>query len=310
MRIGRRRIDISNREKVFFPDAGLTKGDLIDYYERVAGTMLPHMRRYGVSMQRFPDGLPGDGFYHKNAPAHFPDWIPTVRIPKREGGSFQAPVVDSKAALVYLADQAVVTPHLYLSRTDDLEHPDRMIYDLDPPGHGDDSDAVRRAALDVREVMEELELPAWVQTTGSKGFHVVVPLDRSLSFDEVRGFARDAALLLVRRQPERYTLEQRKTRRRGRVFLDVLRNAYGATVVAPYAVRARPGAPVAAPVEWWEVERGVSPRAWTMKSVPGRLRRRRDPWRDLMRHGRSLRSPRPILDGLLERERPVAEEGR
>lgn len=308
MKIGDHEIDVSNRDKVFFPDAGLTKGDMVDYYERVADIMVPHMVRYGLSMHRFPDGLQGEGFYQKDAPDYFPEWIPTVTVPKREGGSFDAPIVDSKAALVYLADQAVLTPHLYLARTDDLEHPDKMIYDLDPPEGTQNYGPVRRAALDVRDVLQELDLHSWVQTTGSKGFHVVVPLDRSQDFDQVRQFARDVALVLVRRHQDRYTLEQRKNKRGGRIFLDMLRNAYGATSVAPYAVRARPGAPVATPVDWHEVEAGASPRDWTIRNVPDRLAQKEDPWAGLMRHARSLAGRRERLDELLAQEKLAEEE--
>ena len=221
MKLGGHDIDISSREKVFFPDAGLTKGDVIDYYDAIADTIIPHIRRYGVSMQRFPDGLQGGSFYNKNTPDYFPDWIRTVTVPKREGGSYDAPIVDSRAALIYLADQAVLTPHLYLARTDDLEHPDRMIYDLDPPEGTEDFSAVRQAALDVRSVLEEVDLSGWIMTTGSKGFHVVVPLDRSADYDQVRDFARSVATVLLRRHQDRYTLEQRKAERAGRVCLDV-----------------------------------------------------------------------------------------
>lgn len=306
--IGGHKIDISSRDKLFFPQAGLTKGDLIDYYQQVSGVMVPHLKRYAVSMQRFPDGLSGEGFYTKDTPDYFPNWIKTVRVPKREGGSFDAPIVDKPAALVYLADQAVITLHSYLSRTDDLEHPDKMIYDLDPPDETRDYAAVRRAALDVRFVMAELELKPRVQTSGSKGFHVVIPLDSSLDFDEVRRFARDVALLLVRRHEDKYTLEQRKNKRQGRVFLDTLRNSYGATAVAPYSVRALPDAPVATPLEWEEVESGASPRDWTLKNVPGRLEHKADPWSGLMRHPYSLSSRRIKLDALLAKESPAKEE--
>jgi bifunctional non-homologous end joining protein LigD len=301
-------IQLSHRDKVFFPDAGLTKGDLIDYYATVADTMVPHMKRYPVSMQRFPDGLQGEGFYNKDAPDYFPDWIKTVRFPEREGGSFHAPVVDSKAALVYLADQAVLTYHLYLARTDDLERPDKLIFDLDPPHGTEDYHAVRRAALDVRAVLKELDLPSWVQTTGSQGFHVLVPLDRSAGFDAVRRFARDVALVLVRRHQDRYTLEERKNKRGDRIFLDMLRNAYGATSVAPYSVRARPGAPVATPLDWHEVESGASPRDWTIENIPSRLGQKQDPWSGLMRHASSVASHRDALDDLLDQEDPADEE--
>jgi bifunctional non-homologous end joining protein LigD len=307
MKIGGHEIEISHRDQVFFPDAGLTKGDLIDYYTQVAHVMVPHMRPYGLSMQRFPDGLQGEGFYQKDAPDYFPGWIRTVTIPKREGGSFEAPIVDSEAALVYLADQAMLTPHLYLARTDDLEHPDKMIYDLDPPEDTEDYGAVRRAALDVRDVLQELDIRSWVQTTGSKGFHVIVPLDRSAGFDEVRQFAHDVALLLVRRHQNRYTLEQRKKERGDRIFLDMLRNAYGATAVSPYAVRARPGAPVATPLDWHEVEAGASPRDWTIQNLLERLAQKADPWSGLMRHAHSLARRRARLEKLLAREVPAGE---
>ncbi|MFP3853774.1 MAG: non-homologous end-joining DNA ligase [Anaerolineales bacterium] len=308
MRVGQRQIDVSNRDKVFFPDAGLTKADLIDYYGKVADTMLTHLKRYGVSMHRWPDGIEGEDFYNKDAPDYFPDWIKTFNFPKREGGSFNAPVVDSKAALIYLADKAVITFHTYLSRPNSLEQPDKMIYDLDPPEDAGDYGSVRQAALDMRGVLAELDLKCWVQTTGSKGFHVIVPLDGSESFDDVRGFARSVARVLVRRHSDRYTIEQRKKKRQGKIFLDMLRNAYGATSVAPYSVRALPSAPVATPVTWQEVEGGVSPRAWTMENIPRRLGQTDDPWSGMIRHAVSLGGRRDQLEKLLEQEEPAEEE--
>jgi len=300
MRIGGHEIEISRRDKLFFPDAGLTKGDVVDYYAQVAEVMVPHIRQYPVSMLRYPDGLAGEGFYHKDTPDYFPDWIRRVTVPKREGGSLEAPVVDSAAALVYLANQACLTPHLWLSRADDLERPDRVILDLDPPEDGHGFDMVREAALDLRLLLEEVGLSPWVMTTGSKGLHVVAPLRRERDFDEVRGFAHDLAELLAARRPDVYTIEQRKNKRAGRLFLDVLRNAYGATAVAPYAVRARPGAPVATPLDWSEVQdAGLGPRNWTIENLFRRLGQKRDPWRDMMRHARSLDEPRRQLDRMM-----------
>lgn len=302
MKAGGREIEVSNRDKVFFPDSGLTKGDLLDYYRGVADTMVPHMKYYGVSMQRFPDGIEGEGFYQKDTPDHFPDWITAESIPRKEGGSYSAPVVDSPAALVYLADQAVITPHLYLSRMSDLKHPDRMIYDLDPPEGTGDAGAVRRAALDLREVLQELDMTPFVQTTGSEGYHLVVPLDRSWGFDEVRDFARGTAEVLVGRNGRKYTLEHRKDRRKKKIFLDTLRNSYGATAVAPYGVRALPGAPVATPITWEELEEGASPRDWTVENLPNRLAAMEDPWKNIRRHGISLKTRKKKLEGLMERE--------
>lgn len=308
MKISGHKIDLSNQDKVFFPDAKLTKGDVIDYYEKIADIMVPHMKRYGVSMQRFPEGLKGEGFYNKDAPDYFPDWIRTVEFPKREGGSFHAPIVDSKAALIYLADQAVLTHHLYLSRVDDLEHPDKMIYDLDPPENTEDFGTVRKAAEDIREVLHKLNMEAWIQTTGSKGFHVIVPLARSANFEEVRAFARDIALVLVRRNPDKYTLKERKNKRGGRIFLDKLRNAYGATAVAPYSIRAKPGATVATPLNWNEIKEGASPHDWTIENIPGRMGQKEDPWLDMMRHAYRISSRKDKLENLLEQEKPAPEE--
>lgn len=303
MKLGGHDINVSHRDKIFFPESGLKKGDLIDYYEQVADVMLPHMQHYGVSLQRFPDGIDGSGFYNKDAPDYFPEWINTVKFPKIEGGSFNAPIVDNKAVLVYLADQAGLTFHLYLSRVNNLKHPDKMIFDLDPPIGTENFSKVRKAALDIRTVLGELNLQAWVQTTGSRGFHVIVPLDRTADFNEVRDFAHDVALLLERRHKDRYTHEHRIENRQGRIFLDVLRNAYGATAVAPYSVRARSEATVATPLDWDEVEGGASPRDWTILNIPNRLAQKIDPWSGLMRHAYLLSNRREKLDKLLSQEK-------
>ena len=308
MNIDGHEIHLGHLDKVFFPEAGLTKGDLLSYYETVADVMVPHMKDYPVSMQRFPDGLKGEGFFNKDAPDYFPDWIRKVEFPKREGGSFDAPIVDSKAALIYMSNQAVLTPHLYLSRADDLEHPDKMIYDLDPPEETRDYDLVRRAALDIHDVMEELDLRSWVMTTGSQGFHVVIPLERKENFDTIRKFAQDVARILICRKEDTYTLEDHISKRKGRIFLDTLRNSYGATSVAPYAVRARAKAPVATPVTWDEVKSGVNPQDWTIKNIPNRLGQKEDPWKEMMRHAQLLQSHQEKLKELLDHEEPAEEE--
>lgn len=308
MRVGRHKIEISHKEKIFFPQAGLSKGDLIDYYRHVAPKILPHTRRYPASMQRFPDGLNGPDFYCKDTPDYFPSWIKTVNFPKRENGSFSAPLIDKEATLVYLADQAMITPHLYLAPAKNLNRPDKMIFDLDPPENSLDFTAVRRAALDIMNFMHELGLKTWVQTTGSKGFHVLVPLDGKSGFREVRNFARNTAKTMVRRKPNAYTLEYRKSKRKGRIFMDIMRNSYGATAVAPYAVRARHQATVATPIEWEELKNGASPRDWTMESIPGRLKDKKDPWKGIMRHGQSIKKRRYKLRKLMDREKPAQEE--
>ncbi len=308
MRIGRRTVEVSSRGKVYFPDAGITKGELVDYYRGIAPHLIRHARGRLVSMQRFPDGIQGPRFYQKDVPDHFPDWIHTEVVEKKEGTLRQL-VIDDAATLVYLADQGCITPHVWLSRVDRVRHPDRMVVDLDPPGEDPQElfPAVRRAARQVRELAEEVGLVPFLMTSGSRGLHIHVPLDRGAHFDEVRSFAADLGDLLVARDPERLTRAHRKEQRGDRIFVDILRNAYAQTAVAPYAVRARNGAPVATPLEWEELDDpGLHPRAHTLRTLPRRLEEHPDPWKGIGRRARGLDRPRWLLDRLLERSRSGA----
>lgn len=277
-RIFSRSIDISNVDKVFFPDAGLTKGALLDYHVRVAELMLPHVRDRPVAVKRYPDGLDGQGFFQKNAGSHFPDWIRRQELPKRDGGSLDHVIVDEPATLVYLADQGTIEFHPWLSEAGDLEHPVELVLDLDPP---DDSEvaAVRAAAGYVRDLLDELEVVGRIKTSGSAGFHVHVPLDGSAGWDASSRLARALAEAVCERHPEELTTSQRKEARTGRVFVDWLRNGYGQTSVAAYSVRARPGAPVATPIGWDELDR-VEPRSYDVRNLFRRLGQRADPWQE------------------------------
>jgi len=300
-RFGRHTVETSNEDKVLFPEDGITKGALMDYYDAVADHMLPWVRERPLVMQRFPDGIEQEGFYQKQVAGHFPDWIPTVRVGKRGGQEQDLVVCNTKATLVYLANLGCVALHPWLCRMDRLEAPDQLVVDLDPPPDGDFG-AVRDAARACRALFEELELPTFVKTTGSKGVHVVVPLDRRAGFDSVRDFAREAMTLLAARQPEALTTEVRKSKRRGRVFLDVARNAHAQTAVAPYSVRPLPGAPVATPIAWDELER-VDARSFTLENLFRRLSRTEDPWKGLRRHASGLSRARRRLERLREDER-------
>ena len=298
--VGGRTVELSNVDKVLFPPSGsspgITKGRLVEYYRRIADTMVPHLAGRPVSMHRFPDGIDGKRFYQKQVPDYFPGWIRVERVEK-EGGTVDHAVCDDAATLVYLANQACITPHVWLSRVGRLDHPDRMVFDLDPSNG--DAARVRRAARAMRDTLEELGLVPFLTTTGSRGFHVVVPLSREDDFDSVRGFARDLARLLAGRDPERLTVEQRKENRGDRVFLDYLRNGYAQTAVPPYAVRARPGAPVATPIGWDELS-GMEPRRYTIENLFQRLGQKQDPWASIDRHGRPIGEARDALDELLE----------
>jgi len=276
-------VNVTHADKILFPEDGISKGELIDYYCRVAETMLPHLRGRPVSMLRYPDGIEGKSFYQKQASAYFPDWIHYAAVPKKEGGVNRQVVCDDAATLVYLANQACITPHVFLSRDDRLNFPDRMIFDLDP--QDEDFSLVVRGATELRDLLMEAGLTPFVMTTGSRGLHVTVPLLRLADFDDVRYFAQVIAAVLVERDPDRYTTEMSIKKRGDRLFIDTLRNSYAATAVPPYAVRPKPGAPVATPLSWDELDdRKLTSRSYTIRNLFHRLDRIGDPWADIDRH--------------------------
>ncbi|RKN40078.1 non-homologous end-joining DNA ligase [Streptomyces hoynatensis] len=286
LRLSGHRVRVTRPGKELFPQDGITKADLVAHYRAVAPRMLPHLRGRPLSLERRPDGLAGEAFFTKRVPGHFPGWIARAEVAKKDG-TLTMVVCKDTATLAYLAAQAAITLHPWLSRLDRPERPDRLIFDLDPPG--DDFGLVRWAAFAMRDLLVELGLRPAVMTTGSRGLHLLVPLRREEDHDGVRAFARAAAGALARRHPDRLTTEPRKDRRRGRLYLDTQRNAYAQTGVAPYAVRARPHAPVATPLHWEELaDERVGPRHWTLRSLPGRLADCPDPWAGLGRDRRSL----------------------
>lgn len=297
IKCGKYSIETSNEDKILFAPTKITKGDLIQYYYQIAPIMLPYVKNRPMTMLRYPHGIKQEGFYQKDIPDYFPSWIKRVTIAKHEGGSTDYVVCNNSATLVYLANQACITPHLWLSKIDKLDYPDRMIFDIDPPRNN--FEMVRTTALLLKEVLEELGLVSFVMTTGSAGLHVVVPLKRRDTFDTVRAFARDVAEILVHNYPKKYTLEMRIEKRKNRVFLDVLRNAFAQTGVAPYAVRPKPGAPVATPITWKEVkDPALTSQRYTINNVFTRLKKHGDPWVTMMQSACSLKSARKILDTL------------
>jgi bifunctional non-homologous end joining protein LigD len=287
-------VRIPNAGKVLFPDDGITKEDLARYYADAAGRMLPWLRDRPVTMMRYPDGLKGQRIVQKNVPAYFPDWIRRVEVPK-EGGVVEQAVCGNPADLVYLASQACIEVHAFTSRSDKLDAPDQLVFDFDPPDDRHFAE-VRSAALWARELLDdELGLTSYVRTTGGRGLHVHVALDRRAGFDSVREFTQRAAALLASRHPDVITTEQRKDKRGQRVYADVMRNAYAQLVVAPYAVRARPGAPVSTPLTWSEVEDdGLDPAWFTIPTAHARLEAAEDPWAGFTgaRHGLGRASKR------------------
>jgi len=295
LRFGELVVQTSGRDKILFPDEGITKGEVIDYYSRVAETALPHLADRFLTLQRFPDGIGTEGFFQQARQDYFPPYITGTRAPRVSGGDIEHISVSNAAGLVYLADQAVITIHAWLSCRDRPDFPDRMVFDLDPPA--DDFGGVRKAAKQVGQLLRDLGLAPFVMTTGSRGLHVVSPIDRSRNFAEVRSFARRVAEVLAARHPDSLTTEQRKSARKGRLYLDIMRNAYGQTAVAPYSLRARPGAPVATPLDWDELDRaGLTAQRYCLRNLFRRLGRKADPWQDIARFETKLHTAERALE--------------
>ncbi len=290
MKVDSYEIELSSLDKVMFPETGITKGDIIDYYYRIGKVMIPLMSGRPVSMHRFPDGISKSGFFQQEMPDYFPEWIGRTRVEKKEDGSLTHVVCGKTSDLVYLANQGCITPHIWLSRKNNPKNPDRMIYDLDPQDN--DFSLVCLGALELREILSANDLKTFIMTTGSRGLHVVVPLSPGHSFNAVREFSREIAKQAASKNPEKYTIEQRKNKRKGRLYLDTSRNAYGQTAVAPYAVRPIEGAPVATPIEWDEIEAGwiTTAQKYNIKNIFRRLAQKEDPWKDLDKYAASIRA--------------------
>ncbi|HYZ80462.1 MAG TPA: non-homologous end-joining DNA ligase [Solirubrobacteraceae bacterium] len=288
--VGRRKVPFSHPGKALFSDPEITKRQLGEYYESVAGAMLPHVRDRPLALQAFPDGIDHKGFFMKSVPKYFPEWIATATVPKK-GGTLTQVVATEAATLVYLAGQNVITPHIWLSRADDPRRPDRLIIDFDPnPGIG--FTEVRAAARAAGERLRDAGLATFAMVTGSRGIHVVSPLRRGPSFGEVHGYARAMAEAMVADNPEQLTLEWRREDRGARIYIDVNRINYAQHAVAPYGVRPRPGAPVAMPIAWDELfDAKLAPDRWTIADAADRLRGEGDAWKSIARQARKLPDP-------------------
>ena len=270
---------ITHPEKVLFPDDGITKGELAAYYEAVAPIMLPHVKGRPVMMERYHRGIDAKGFFQKNVAKGFPEWLERVEVPKK-GGSLHAPLVCDTRSLLWLVNQNSIALHVWASRAPNLYYPDLCVFDLDPMR--EEPHVLRDVALAVRGLLGELGLESWVKTSGSKGFHIVVPLDGKNHFGEVGEFGAAVGSLLVDRDPAHLTLEFAKSDREGRIYVDTGRNGYGATFAAPYTVRPKPGAPVSAPCTWDELARGeAEPRTFTLRAMAKRIHEVGDPWADM-----------------------------
>jgi len=276
-------VPLSKPEKQLIPD-GITKTDIVGYYRRIWRFAAPHVTDRPVVMQRFPDGIEEEGFYQKKTQEYYPDWITTIEVDvKAHDARDRYVMCNNEETIAYLANQGCITLHTWLSKKDDLEKPDRMAFDLDPSD--DDFEKVRLAAFALKKLFDKADIRSYPLVTGSKGLHVVVPLQPSSGFDEVREAARAIAEKVATNNKELFTTQTAKNKRGNRVFIDYLRNAYGQTTVMPYALRAREKAPVAVPLDWNEVhDKELHPQKYTMQNILRRLSQKEDPWKNIYRH--------------------------
>lgn len=269
-------MEVTNADRVVFPDDGITKGEVVAYYEAVSERMWPYLEDRALTVERFPKGTGSKGFMQKNAPGHFKeDLIERHEVPKEDGVT-DYPVPVSPAAVAAFANLGVITFHVPPSRVTDPFHSDWVIWDLDPsPG---ETDMVREAAVRLRQVLETFGIPTFLMTSGSNGYHLRARVETNVEANELAGLARGLSALAAAAHPELMTLEFRKVERKGRVFVDWLRNAPYSTSVVPWSLRARPGAPVALPLSWPELE-DIAPDGVGFRAALGRLGD--DPWSEM-----------------------------
>lgn len=284
-------IETTNLDRVMWPADGITKGELVGYYAAVAEHMVPELRGRPLTVERFTKGIDKGGFYQKHWQKHYPKWLDHCEVHGKTDVDY--PIVDTPAGLVYLANQGSIAFHVFTSKKDALDRPDVVVFDLDPPDGR--FDLAVRAARSVKELLEVVELPAFVKVTGSKGLHVVTPVDASADFAAVHALCNAMARVLCAREPDLFTVEFYKKDRKGRLFLDVMRNGLGATFVAAYSVRGRPGAPVSVPIGWDELDT-VTPNGFSLRDVPARLATVGDPWATLRARVGSISAALAMLD--------------
>ena len=290
---------ITHPDKVMFPEDGITKGELASYYEAIAPVILPHVRRRPITMERYHRGIDSPGFFQKDVSKGFPKWLKRVEVPKH-GGTVHHPIATDMRSLLWLANQNSITIHVWATRAPRLYYPDICVFDLDPSK--DDLRALSAAALGVRDFLAELGLSSWVKTSGSKGFHIAVPLDGKANSGDVSRFAHTVGRTLVKHFPDTLTQEFHKKDRQGRIFIDTGRNDYSATFAAAYTVRAKSGAPVSAPCTWEEVARcEVGPKSFTLRTMQQRLAAVGDLWSDMLRSKRSLSKPSERLRQMFDK---------
>ena len=300
VRIGGTVVALTNLDKIYWPEDGLTKGDLLRYYYQVSKYILPYLKDRPLIMKRYPDGIRGS-FFHQHDVHDAPDFVRTVALPSEEGHTVDYAVGDNLATLLHMANLGAIERHPWHSRVGHEERPDWVVFDLDP-GEGVEFETICELAMATRDVLAGLGLESYPKTSGSRGVHVYVPVEPAHDYDLVADFAARVAAQVARAHPSRATVERAlKKRRRGQIYVDHMQNARGKSVVAPYSVRPRPGATVSAPLTWEEVEnRQFTPRDFTIKNMPARLKARGDLFRPMLKGGQRL-------EGALEKIRSAGK---
>jgi bifunctional non-homologous end joining protein LigD len=299
MKINTTEMIVAHKDKVLFPNSGITKNDVILYYKKIADYMLPYMKNLPLTMQRFPKGISDVGFFQKNASDHFPDWILTEQV-KKEGGWVNQVVCNNEETLLYLVNQYTITFHLSLSKIDSIEFPDRLVFDLDPP-EGKFKLAINAAKILRNFLEEDLELKTFLMTTGSKGLHVIAPLKSQEDFHEVHEFTKNIANYIADKYPDNFSTAIRKNQRKGKLYIDFLRNSYAQTSVAPYSLRAIENAPVATPLHWNELDDStLNSQSFTINSIFKRLEKISDPWINFNDSAKSISISKEKLKAFLQ----------
>ncbi|MBI3862339.1 MAG: hypothetical protein HY290_10635 [Planctomycetia bacterium] len=279
-------VRLTHPDRVIFSDPDVTKRDLAVYYARIAAWMLPHVAGRPLAILRCPVGTDDTCFFQKHPPAGLPTTVQRIRIrEKKQEGTYLE--IDDVQGLVALVQHGVIEVHVWGSRSEDVEKPDRLVFDLDPDASVDWIEVIRGAQL-LRQNLHQVGLESFVKTTGGKGLHVVAPIQRRHEWPAVKSFCREFARRIADADPDQYTVNPQKLQRRGKIFIDYLRNERGATAVAPYSVRAHPSAPIALPVSWDELPRLRGPQQFTIANSLARVQRRGDPWQAMFRVRQSL----------------------
>jgi len=251
-----RELSVSNLDKVLYPEAGFTKAEVIDYYIRVAPAMLPHVRQRGVTLRRYPNGVDGTSFFEKRCPDHRPDWIGTALGPGDRKGGIHYLVIDEVATLAWVGNMAGLEVHAPMARAPAIESPTMVVFDLDPGAPASIVDCCR-VALEIQEVLSDLDLESWPKTSGSKGLQLYLPLNTPHTHDHASSFALAVAQLLEKQDPKRVTSVMKKELRKGKIFVDWSQNSFHKTTIAAYSLRARPTPTVSTPITWDEVRSGA-----------------------------------------------------